>query len=383
MVYRIILMIVSVLSLAVAGLSEIRNSLILTIGLMNLCMWTLPLVQKWKKQRDANSLEGERQLGVGNYAEAERSLVLAVADTQRQKASPAKRAAILMNLAEAQRKQVRLGPSEESILQAMVLVVDAQGQGREQYGRCLEALGQVYHDSGNYPQEQQALQESLSVEEGLPKPDAARLAKRRHKLALAYHQSGDHAAASSHFTRSLELHEKAFGADHAETGKMLTELGSAQHREGNHTEALRNLERALAIQEKTLGADSLEVTNSVYQLALAFEKSGNLERAAAQFEHMLQLRERQVGGSEADLADAYSHLSRLYFSLGRLARAEETAQSAILILERAPGMELAYILERLSAIYQRADRHVEAAKVLARAKEVRKAFGGGSREAKA
>ena len=73
----------------------------------------------------------------------------------------------------------------------------------------------------------------------------------------------------------------------------------------------------------------------------------------------------------------------LYFSLGRLARAEETAQSAILILERAPGMELAYILERLSAIYQRADRHVEAAKVLARAKEVRKAFGGGSREAKA
>src|SRR5260370_23727080 len=103
--YRAILIVVTILSLAVAGLSEIRNSLILTLGLMNLCMWALPLFQKWKTKRDANSLEGERQLGIGNYPEAERFLVLAVADTQRQSTSAARMAALRLCLAEARRKQ--------------------------------------------------------------------------------------------------------------------------------------------------------------------------------------------------------------------------------------------------------------------------------------
>jgi len=57
------------------------------------------------------------------------------------------------------------------------------------------------------------------------------------------------------------------------------------------------------------------------------------------------------------------------------------AQSAILILERKPGIELFSILEKLSAIYERADRHVEAAAVLKQANEVRKALKVGIREA--
>jgi tetratricopeptide (TPR) repeat protein len=72
------------------------------------------------------------------------------------------------------------------------------------------------------------------------------------------------------------------------------------------------------------------------------------------------------------MADAYAHLSRLSASLGRLARAEETALSAILILERSPGSKLAAALESLGAIYERADRRDDAAKLYERAKEVRK-----------
>src|SRR5260370_36301972 len=98
---------------------------------MNLCMWPLPVVQKWKKQRDANSLEGEKQLGVGNYPEAERSLVLAGADTPRQKASPAKRAAILMKLGQAQREQGTPGANEEAIPQAKGPGRDSRGPGTE------------------------------------------------------------------------------------------------------------------------------------------------------------------------------------------------------------------------------------------------------------
>jgi len=120
--YRVILMVVSLLSLLVAGLSEIRNSLFLTVGLMNLCLWTFPLIEKWKRRRDASSVEGERQLQVGNYPEAEQVADSAVAERNTKRASVKKRASLLRNLAEAQRKQSKLAPAEQSLRQAMALV---------------------------------------------------------------------------------------------------------------------------------------------------------------------------------------------------------------------------------------------------------------------
>ena len=166
--YRVILMVVSLLSLLVAGLSEIRNSLFLTVGLMNLCLWTFPLIEKWKKRRNASSVEGERQLQVGNYPEAEQSLILALAEAEHQRTSVKKRASLLGSLAEAQRKQGKLAPAEQSLRQAMALVAELKGQGHEKYGHCLESLAGIHQDSGNHPQEQQILQESLRLEEGLP-----------------------------------------------------------------------------------------------------------------------------------------------------------------------------------------------------------------------
>ena len=368
LIYRTILVMVTVLSLIFAGFNEIRNSLGLTVGLMNLCLWSWPFIAKWKKGRDAHRVEGERQLQVGNYSEAEQSLILALAEAELRVTSARKRASMLWNLAEAQRKQGKLPQAEQSIQQAIALVSELKGQEIEQYGECLELLAGVHRDTGNHPQEQQILQESLKLEEGLPKPNPRRLARLRQKLALAYHHSGDYPEAAAHFARSLELHEQVFGAADAETGKMLTELGTAQQREGNHAAALRSLERALSIQEKALGADSPEVTKGLYHLALAYEKSGNLEQAAAQLERMLQLRSRQVGGSEAELADVYGRLSRICFTLGRLARAGETAQSAILILERKPGPELAAALQTYAAICERTDRREEATAAYERAR---------------
>src|SRR6266850_1382027 len=101
LIYRPILMMVTVLSLIFAGFNEVRNSLGLTVGLMNLCLWSWPLIEKWKKSRDAHRAEGERQLQIGNYPEAEQSLLLALAEAERRPVSVKKRTGMLWNLAEA------------------------------------------------------------------------------------------------------------------------------------------------------------------------------------------------------------------------------------------------------------------------------------------
>jgi tetratricopeptide (TPR) repeat protein len=369
--YRTLLIIVTVLSfLSIAGMREIRASLAVAIVFINVFGWSWALFDKWNKQRNRLTVEGEQDLQVGNYAEAEKSLTLAAAEAESRGASAGKQAAILRNLAEAQRKQGKLGEAEQTIQKAIVLLSNNPGQDRPQYGDCLDVLTDIYRDQGNYPRAQVVLQESLSLEESMPKPSPELLAKRRQKLALAYHDAGDHAAAAPHFDRALELHEQAFGPEHSETGKMLTEAGAALHKAGDHAEALLRLQRALQIQEKTLGADAPEVTQGLYHLALAYEDSGRLDEAAAQFERILQLRRRQVAGNELELAEVFFYLARVYLLLGRLAIAEEMAQSAILIMDRKPGPELASALEILAKIYERSDRLTEAAAANERARQV-------------
>jgi tetratricopeptide (TPR) repeat protein len=371
--YRTILVAVSVFSLlSIAGMRDVRTALLVAIVLINVFAWTWPLIERWSRRRNRLALEGERQLQIGNYSEAEKSLEAAAAEAIRRSASALKQAGILLRLAEARRKLGRLPEAEQTVRMAMPLVAGLKGPGRSQYGYCLEMLAAISEDQGNYPQAQSLLREALGVEQSLARPGDEILAKRSLKLALAHHNAGDHEAATPHFADALELHERAFGPDHPETAAMLAESGSALSREGNHAGAADRLERALRIKEKTVGADSPEVVPILYPLALCREQSGRLEDAAAQLERILALRRRQVGAGEAEQAAVFCHLSRVYLGLGRMARAEETAQSAILTLERTPGAELQSALETLSKIYERSGRGAEAAAARDRAESIHK-----------
>ncbi len=354
----------------------ISNALVLLVHyadrvavvLANVFGWSGQFVDRWNKRVNQLTAAGEQDLHVGNYGKAENSLALAATEAERHGVPAATRAMILRSVAEAQRKQGKLAEAEQTIRQAMALTPDGAGQGRSQYADCLDVLADVYRDQGNYPQVQITLQESLNLEELLPKPNPELVAKRRQKLALAYHHAGDYLSAGPHFVRALELHEQTFGIEHAETGRVLTETGAALHKAGDYAEALAYLERAIQIQEKTLGAESPEVTQGLYYLAVAYEDSGRLDQAAVQYERILMLRRRQVAGNELELAEVLFYLARVYLMLDRVALAEEMAQSAILIMDRTPGPELASALEILAKIYERSDRPEEAAAASERAR---------------
>src|SRR5258708_5321896 len=130
--YRTILIVVTVLSfLSVAGMREIRIPLLLAITFINVFGWSWPFVDKWIKRRNRLTNEGEQELKVGNYSEAERALTLAAAENRG--AGPGKRASILRNLAESQRKQSKLAEAERTIRQAMEMLSSRTGQSRSQY----------------------------------------------------------------------------------------------------------------------------------------------------------------------------------------------------------------------------------------------------------
>jgi tetratricopeptide (TPR) repeat protein len=338
------------------------------VVLANVFGWSGQFIDKWNKRVNQLIAAGEQDLHVGNYGQAENSLLLAATEAERHGVPAARRAVILRNVAEAQRKQNKLAEAEQTIRQAMAMTTGSTGPGRSQYADCLDVLADVARDRGNYPQAQTALQESLKLEESVAKPNPELMARRRQKLALAYHDAGDYTAAASHFIHALDLHEQTFGAEHAETGRVLSETGAALHKAGECAKALACLERAIQIQQKTSGEDSPEVTQDLYYLAMACEDSGRLDQAVAHYERLLMLRRRQVTGNEFEVAEVFFYLARVYLRLDRLALAEEMAKSAILIMDRKPGPELASALEILANIYERSDRTEEAAAASERAR---------------
>ena len=134
--YRALLIAVTVLSfLSVAGMREIRASLVVAILFINAFGWGWELFNKWNKRRNQLADQGERELQVGNYSEAEKSLALAVTEANSSGFSAGKRATILRNLAEAQRKQSKFAEAERTIQQAITLLPDRGGQGGAAFGR--------------------------------------------------------------------------------------------------------------------------------------------------------------------------------------------------------------------------------------------------------
>src|SRR5262249_32716292 len=110
--YRTILVVITVLSLVITGLGQVRNSLILTLGMINLCGWAYALVDKWIKQRNALPAEAERHLRVGNYVEAEKALTLSLKEAELQRRSVLWRVRTLRHMSEAQRKQSKFAQAE-------------------------------------------------------------------------------------------------------------------------------------------------------------------------------------------------------------------------------------------------------------------------------
>src|SRR2546421_2263742 len=98
MSYRTILYVVLVLSLlSIAGMNEIRTSLVVTIGLINITIWVWPRIEKLIKKYRVNTAVGEKHLLVGNYKEAEQALSDALSEAERRNSSAAMRASLLGN----------------------------------------------------------------------------------------------------------------------------------------------------------------------------------------------------------------------------------------------------------------------------------------------
>jgi len=325
--------------------------------------WVTPHVQEWHRKRHENRVEGQRNLTVRNWCEAERYFTLALAE--RRHASKV-RLDLLLGLTEAQRKQGNASEAEATCQIAIDLAASSKNKALQ--SRALGGLVDLQLDQEKYSEVEETIAKIEALENSMEQPDYQRLASSAHKLGTALVKSGRQEDALKAFERANQLSEKSYGPDHVETANALTELGARYREIGNHAEAQRCLKRALEIHRKTAGADSHAATQDLFHLAASLEESGDVDGAAAQYEKVLALRERQIGGDREQTAETQAHLAAIYLRAGRTSAARELLLHSIGVL-RKKDERLEFALETMASVEDLLNHHEQAERLREKAAE--------------
>ena len=298
--------------------------------------WAAPHVKEINRLRTLNEDEAWRNLELGQCPEAEKFFRLALGE----KHTPAKRLELTLGLADAQRRQGKLEPAEQSAQAAIGLAGETKNHSA--HLDALDILTDLQLDRGNPKEALELADRIVRLEDSRPKPDPARQVKHVHKLAsvLVRNQKGE--AALTAYARAAKQAEHTFGMEHPTTADVLSGWGALLRLAGRHEESQKMLRQAMQVHRETRGPDSREVTADISELAASLEESGDSAAAMAEYEKALTLRERQLGGDPHETALLQVRLGALYLQEGRSSTARELLIHAIRVLEK--GDEEHYLL---------------------------------------
>jgi tetratricopeptide (TPR) repeat protein len=228
------------------------------------------------------------------------------------------------------------------------------------------SLGQSLHEQGHYREAAVKFQRANAL-----KPDDAVILN---WLGLSLYDAGQYVKAEPLYKRALEIREKALGKDHLETATSLNNLASLYESQGKYAEAEPLHKRALEIREKALGKDHSLTAASLNNLALLYDSQGRYAEAEPLLKRALEIKEKALGKDHPSTATSLNNLASLYYSQGKYAEAEPLYKRTLAIFEAALGPEhpnVATVMENYAVLLRKMNREDEAARLEARAKEIR------------
>lgn len=238
-------------------------------------------------------------------------------------------------------------------------------------------LGMSLHEAGRYAEAEPLLKRALEITEkarGREHPFTAASLK---SLALLYDSQGRYAEAEALLKRALEITEKAFGEWHPSTAATINNLATLSISQGKYTEAEPLLKRMLETTEKRMGKEHLDTAASLHLLADLYRTQGRYAEVEPLLKRMLEIAERALDKDDKDhfnVAVGLCDLAGIYQSQGRYEEAEPLYKRAVEVAEKAVGKDhpaVATVAEKYASLLRKTNRGNEAAKLEARAKEIR------------
>lgn len=228
-----------------AGESDMRQALRLTIGgVLSLALSCQE--QTWESAMAA----GQQAVQQGNYAEAERTYLVAVKKAEEFGLEDRRVALSLSQLAQVYAGQGKHVEAEPLYLQALKIYQAVYGENHADVAATLNNLGVLHRMYGQYAQAEPLLLRALAIKEKLLGPDHPDVALGAANLAQLWVAEGKPEKAEPYYRRALAIRVKALGPSHPEVAKTLEDLATVMRKLGRQDEA-----RQLDLQAREIRAN--------------------------------------------------------------------------------------------------------------------------------
>ena len=217
-------------------------------------------------------------------------------------------------------------------------------QGHPDLARCLDNLGQLLHDQGNYAEARGYLQRALEMNRALYPQGHPALATTLNSMARLLWDQGNPGEARGYQQRALEMFQALYPRErypqgHVHLARCLNNLGGLLQALGHYGEARAYYQRALEMDQalypqKQYPHGHPDLATNLNNLGLLLRDQGNYGEARGYYQRALEMgqalypKERYPQG-HFYLARCLNNLGQLLYDQGNYAEARGYLQRAL------------------------------------------------------
>jgi CHAT domain-containing protein/Tfp pilus assembly protein PilF len=263
---------------------------------------------------------------MGNYAEAERIFLRALAAIERSpRADVRKQAEVLAGLGTTQTSLGKYGEAEAALVKAVSLMETAAGADSLAAAPIHWVLGRLYHYMHRNELAEKHLQRALAIYEARVGREHRDYLHAAQQTAVVY-KDLDRLDEAGRLMEELIETSKRHGESH---WTLLVNLAGVRKQSGKYEEAEKLYTEALRLGEQEVGANHPQVAMALGLLAEVYlEQPEQLAKAEPLLERAIEIQQTRLGKEHPDLATKLRLLGGLYVRQGRTDEAMELFDQA-------------------------------------------------------
>lgn len=189
--------------------------------------------------------------------------------------------------------------------------------------QSLNNLAAVLSVTGAYDESRALFTEALQIRRTVLDAQDPLIAITMSHLASILEHNGEYAAAEEMTREVLDLRRQVYGDEHAETVRTIATLGNLHRAQGKYDEAESELREALSLQRKLHGPNNLDVAETLNNLAVVLRARERHREAASLLRETLDIARALLGEEHVTVATIMSNLGNTLRAAGEVSEAED------------------------------------------------------------
>jgi len=221
--------------------------------------------------------------------------------------------------------------------EALKIRTNLFGEDHLQTAVSMNNLGTVLQAQGDYPGSQRYREATYRILRNVVGEEHQHTATALDSLASVLQAQGDYAAARERYKQALVIRRKVLGEEHSDTATSYNNLGVILQTQGDYAGARARYEQALAIRKKVLGEEHQATAYSLISMGALLQVQGNFAAARTHLERGEAILKKTLGEAHPDTASAINNLGTLYVEQGDYVAARPYLERALRIRTKVLG----------------------------------------------